>query len=431
MNKRSRHPASSFAAAVACAALLLAGPLPARAQADGHWVGTWATAAQPAFPGPKAHYAGRTLRLVVHVSIGGDRLRIRLSNTYGKTPLRMDAAHVARRSQGADIDPASDRALSFGGRPDVVIAPGASVTSDPVALDVPALSDLAVSLHSAAPLAADTTHALAQQTSYVTRAAVDATGAARFPPARTIDDWPLLTGVEVDAGDGAAAIVAFGDSWIDGDGSTPGANARLTDALAARLQRAGGGCARIAVLNEGLIGNRLLRDSPAHHPPKAPDFGRALGESGLARFDRDVLGQAGAKAVIIHLGTNDLGLAGGVAPAGDLPTVDALAAGYRELVARAHRAGLRAIGTTLTPVEGVVVLPGYDTPPKEALRQGINAWIRTAGAFDAVIDFDLLVRDPAHPARLLARLASADHLHPNDAGHAAVAEAVPLDFCAR
>ena len=165
--------------------------------------------------------------------------------------------------------------------------------------------------------------------------------------------------------------------------------------------------------------------------PKAPDFGHALGESGLARFDRDVLQQAGAKAVVIHLGTNDLGLAGGVAPAGELPSLEAFVAGYRELVERAHRAELRAIGTTLTPVEGVTALPGYDTPDKETLRQRVNEWIRTSGTFDAVIDVDQVVRDPGHPARLLAILAAPDHLHPTDAGYAAVADAMPLDFCVR
>jgi lysophospholipase L1-like esterase len=411
-------------------ALLLAAHLAAHAQAPAHWVGTWSAAAQPAFPGPVADYAGRTLRLIVHVGLGGERVRVRLSNTYGRTPLRIASAHLARRGAGADVDPASDRALTFDGHAGVVIAPGASVTSDPVALDVAPLSDLAISLRSNAAMRADTAHALAQQTSYVTRARVDATGAARFPAAKTIDNWPFLTGVEVDAAD-ASAIVAFGDSWIDGDGSTPDANARWTDALAARLQRSGGACARVAVLDEGLIGNRLLHDSPTHRVPKAPDFGRGLGESGLARFDRDVLQQAGATAVVIHLGTNDLGLAGGVAPAGELPTRDAFEAAYRELAARAHRAGLRAIGTTLTPVEGVTELPGYDTPAKEALRQEVNAWIRNAGAFDAVIDFDLAVSDPAHPARLLARWASADHLHANDAGYAAVAEQVPLALCKR
>ena len=430
MDKLSRHSTLPRAAGLACAALLLAGQVPARAQAAGHWVGTWAAAPQPAFPGPQERYTGRTLRLVVHASIGGERWRIRLSNTYGKTPLRIAGAHLARRRHGADIDPGSDRPLTFAGHPGVVIAPGATVTSDPVQLAVPPLSDLAVSLHARGTLVADTTHALAQQTSYVTRAPVDALAAVRFPRAKEIGDWPVLTGVEVDAAD-ASAIVAFGDSWIDGDGSTPDANARWIDALAARLQRAGGACARVAVLNEGLIGNRLLHGSPEHAMTKAPDFGRALGESGLVRFDRDVLQQAGAKAVVIHLGTNDLGLAGGVAPASELPSLEAFVAGYRELVERAHRAGLRAIGSTLTPVEGVTALPGYDTPDKEALRQRVNEWIRTSGTFDAVVDVDRVVRDPAHPARLLASLAAPDHLHPTDAGYAAVADAMALDFCMR
>ena len=430
MDKLSRPSTIRRATGLACTALLLAGQAPVRAKAAEHWVGSWAAAPQPAFPGPQERYADRTLRLVVHASIGGARWRIRLSNTYGKTPLRIAGAHLARRRRGADIDPDSDRPLTFGGHPDVVIAPGAAVTSDPVQLAVPPLSDLAISLRARGTLVADTTHALAQQTSYVTRAPVDALAAVHFPRAKEIGDWPFLTGVDVDAAD-ASSIVAFGDSWIDGDGSTPDANARWTDALAARLQRAGGACARVAVLNEGLIGNRLLHGSPEHVMPKAPDFGRALGESGLARFDRDVLQQAGAKAVIIHLGTNDLGLAGGVAPASELPSLEAFAAGYGELVARAHRAGLRAIGTTLTPVEGVTALPGYDTPGKEALRQRVNEWIRTSGAFDAVIDVDQVVRDPAHPARLLASLASPDHLHPTDAGYAAVAGATPLDFCTR
>ena len=430
MDKLSRRSTFPRAAALACAALLLAGQAPARAQATGHWVGTWAAAPQPAFPGPQERYTGRTLRLVVRASIGGERWRIRLSNTHGKTPLRIGGAHLARRRHGADIDPGSDRPLTFGGHPGVVIAPGATVTSDSVQLTVPPLSDLAVSLHARGTLVADTTHALAQQTSYVTRAPADALAAAHFPRAKEIGDWPFLTGVEVDAAD-ASAIVAFGDSWIDGDGSTPDANARWTDALAARLQRAGGACARVAVLNEGLIGNRLLRGSPEYAMPKAPDFGRALGESGLARFDRDVLQQAGAKAVVIHLGTNDLGLAGGVAPASELPSLEAFVAGYRELVERAHRAGLRAIGSTLTPVEGVTALPGYDTPEKEALRQRVNEWIRTSGTFDAVVDVDQVVRDPAHPARLLASLAASDHLHPTDAGYAVVADAVPLAFCMR
>jgi len=166
------------------------------------------------------------------------------------------------------------------------------------------------------------------------------------------------------------------------------------------------------------------------HRPKAPDFGRALGESGLARFDRDVLAQPGARAVVVHLGNNDIGFDGGVAPADETVSLQALVAAYRELVARAHAAGLRAIGSTLTPVQGTTLLPGYDTPAKEALRLQVNAWIRDGGAFDDVIDADRVVRDPDHPARLLPALASSDHLHPDDAGYAAVAAAFPPGLCA-
>ncbi|HEY8977142.1 MAG TPA: SGNH/GDSL hydrolase family protein [Burkholderiaceae bacterium] len=413
-----------LAASMACG-LAAAAP---NAAAD-HWVGTWAAAPQAAFPGPLARLDDRTLRLVVHASVGGDRVRVRLSNTYGPQPLRIAAAHVALRGQGADIVDGSDRVLTFGGAPRAVIAPGASITSDPVDLAVPALSELAVSLHAAGRARAGTTHALAQQTSYVATATGDAAGSTHWRAPRRIDDWPFLTGVDVQAPAGGATLVLFGDSWIDGDGSTPDANARWGDALAARLQREGGACSRLGVVNSGLVGNRLLHGSPVRHRPHAPDFGRALGESGLARFDRDVLAQPGARAVLVHLGNNDLGFDGAVAPAGETVSLRSLVAAYRELVARAHAGGLRAIGTTLTPVEGTTLLPGYDSPAKEALRQQVNAWIRDGGEFDAVIDVDRIVRDPDRPSRLLARLASPDHLHPNDAGYAAVAAAFPVALC--
>jgi lysophospholipase L1-like esterase len=415
-----------LAASMACG---LAGAQTAAAP-GGRWIGTWAAAPQAAFPGPLERYDDRTLRLVVHASVGGPRVRVRLSNAYGPGPLRIAAAHVALRGQGADVVDGSDRALTFGGARDVVIAVGASVTSDPVALDVPPLSDLAVSLHAAGRARAGTTHALAQQTSFVAARHGDFTAATHWRDARKIDAWPFLTGVDVEAPGDGATLVLFGDSWVDGDGSTPDANARWGDALAARLQREGGACTRIGVVNEGLIGNRLLHDSPVRHRPKTPDFGRALGESGRARFDRDVLAQPGARAVLVHLGNNDLGFDGGVAPADETVSLDKLVAAYRELVARAHAAGLRAIASTLTPVEGTRLLPGYDTTAKEALRQRVNAWIRDGGAFDAVIDVDAVVRDPDHPARLLARLASADHLHANDAGYAAAAAAFPPALCA-
>lgn len=406
-----------------------ASPASPAATAD-RWIGTWTAAPQAPFPGPVARYDDHTLRLIVRTSLGGERVRIRLSNTYGAVPLHIAAAHVALRRRGAEIDPASDRALSFGGRPAIDIAPGETVTSDAVDLRVPAASDLAVSLHASGRAEASTSHLLAQQTSYVSRALGNTTGATHLPQAKAIGSWPFLTGVDVVPPQGGAAIVVFGDSWVDGDGSTPDANARWPNALARRLQQAGGACARVAVLNEGLIGNRLLHDSPTHPPPNAPDFGRALGESGLARFDRDVLEQPGARAVIVHLGTNDIGFGAGAAPADESVSAQALITGFRELIARAHRAGILAIGSTLTPVEGVTALPHYDTPDKEALRQAVNAWIRTSGSFDAVLDLDRIVRDARHPARLSAPLASPDHLHANDAGYAAAASEMPLSICA-
>lgn len=391
------------------------------------WVGTWATAPQSAFPGPADHYQDVTLRLVVHTTVGGARVRIHLSNTHGRTPLRIAAAHVARRAGGADIDAASDRALSFDGHASVVVAPGETIVSDPVDLDVSPLSDLAVSLFAAGRVDATTVHSLAQQTSYVSGVRGDVTGVEHLSGARAIDNWPFLTGADVEVQRGAAVVV-FGDSLVDGDGTAPDANTRWTDAMAARLQHAGGQLARISVLNEGLIGNRLLYASATRHAPHVPDFGHALGEAGVDRFERDVLRQPGVRAVIIHLGTNDIGFAGSVAPAGESAKLESLVAGYRVLIARGHQAGLRVIGTTLTPVEGVTALPGYDTPAKEAMRRQVNDWIRGSGAFDAVIDLDASLRDPHHQARLLARLASRDHLHPNDAGYATAAGDVPLDL---
>ena len=395
--------------------------------ASATWIGTWATAPQPAFPGPIDRYQDVTLRLVVHTTLGGARVRIRLSNTYGRTPLRFAAAHVARRAGGASIDVASDRTLYFGGHANVAVAPGETIVSDPVDLDVPALSDLAVSLFAAGRVDATTVHALAQQTSYVSGVRGNVTGLEHLSGARTIDNWPFLTGVDVEVQRGATVVV-LGDSLVDGDGTARDTNARWTDALATRLQKAGGRQARISVLNEGLIGNRLLYTSATRRASHVPDFGRALGEAGVDRFERDVLRQPGVKAVIIHLGTNDIGFDGGVAPAGEIATLESLVVGYRVLIARGRQAGLRVIGTTLTPVEGVNVLPGYDTPAKEALRRKVNDWIRGSGEFDAFIDLDASLRDPHHQARLLPRLASRDHLHPNGAGYATAADEVPLDL---
>jgi lysophospholipase L1-like esterase len=313
------------------------------------WVGTWATAPEPFMPGSLETYRNETLRLIVHVSEGGSKVRVRISNAYGDKPLAIGAAHVARRSMGADIAPMSDRALLFHGQTTATVSAHDMLISDPVDLDVPALSDLAISLYLPNPTDATTSHLLALQTSYV--ATGDTTAATQFPFARTIDTWPFLTGVDVVA-PAKPAIVVIGSSTTDGDGSTQDANARWPDVLAKRLGKDAG------VLNLGIIGNRLLNDSPS-----ATSFGRGLGESVLARYERDVLKQSGVKFIVVAIGVNQ-----------------------------------------------------------------VNDWIRSTHEFDALIDFDAVLRDPQHPTRLLLKFDSGDHLHCNDAGYAATANAVPLEL---
>jgi lysophospholipase L1-like esterase len=302
------------------------------------------------------------------------------------------------------------------------------VTSDPVELDVPAISDLAVSLFLPQRTEAKTVHALAMQTSYLSAAASgDSTGAAKFPVDKKLQSWPLLTGVDVEVSPGGQAIVAFGSSLTDGDGTTPDTNSRWPDVLAKRLQKVGEVKIETSVLNEGIIGNRLLHDSPkgANNP-----FGGALGEAGLARFDRDVLGQAGVKYVIVGLGINDILFpAFPFTPPGEKVSADEIIAGYRQLIARGHQKGVRVIGTTNPPFEksffqGFVT--GFYTPEREAVRQKVNDWIRSGGEFDDVVDLDAVLRDPSRPQRLLPAYDSGDHLHPNDAGCAAEANAFSL-----
>jgi lysophospholipase L1-like esterase len=406
-------PAGALLAAFAVAA---APPAP---EAPGTWIGTWAAAPQQPFEGETAHWEDQTLRLVVHASAGGAGVRVQVSNAHGDAPLAIGAVHVALRTAGADIAPASDRTLRFLGSPGIVLPPGADATSDPVGLDVPPSSDLAVSLYLPRASAGTTTHSLALQAGYVSRRG-DAGGAARFPVAATIAQWPFLTRVDVLAPAPAATVVVFGDSLVDGDGSTPGANRRFGDALAARLRAAG---ARVGVVNEGIAGNRLLRPSPA--APRNP-YGPGFGDAGVDRFERDALRQPGVAAIVLRIGGNDLGFPGAIAPDAEAPSFEALVEGYRLLAARAHRRGLRIVATTCPPFEDAAPVPGYWAAAKEPLRQRINAWLREAKTFDAVVDLDRLMRDPARPSRLARAFDSGDHLHPGDAGYAAMAAAVPL-----
>lgn len=402
-------------------ALSAAAPAHAGDQPEKHWVGTWAAAPQQPLSGTLANYREQTLRLIIHTSLGGPQARIRISNLFGTVPLRIGGAHIARRASGSDIDAGSDRSLTFGGNAGVTIPARSSVMSDPVELEVPALSDLAISLYLPGRSRASTTHILAMQTSYAT--AGDETASAHFPAAKTIDAWPFLTGVDIATSAHGAAIVAFGDSIVDGDGSTADADHRWPDMLAARLQHGTGASPETGVLNQGMIGNRLLRASPQQAgSPIGPGFGPAA----LDRFERDVMAQAGVRAVILRLGINDIGLPGSVAPAADRVTAPNMIAGYRRLIARARQNNVRIVGTTLSPFEQAQIAPGYYSARKEAVRQTVNAWIRGGGEFDAVVDFDQVLRDPKHPGRLRPGYDSGDHLHPNDAGYAAMADAIPL-----
>ena len=396
-----------------------------------HWIGTWGAAPQPFLPGRLETFRNQTLRLIVHVSTGGAKVRVGISNLYGDHPLVIGAAHIAIRTSAANIDPASDRALSFHNQPSATVPPKSAVTSDPVDLKLPALSDVAISLFFPESAEATTTHVLAQQTNYISETG-NSTAAAKFPVAKTTHSWPFLIGIDVAASSGGTAIVAFGSSLTDGDGSTRDANRRWPDVLAERLQKRASARAEVGVVNEGIIGNRLLRDSPQQ---SAPRFGAALGESGIQRFERDVLNQAGARFVIIGLGINDIAFPGSLTSPSEPLTAEMIISAYRQLIARAHDKGIRVIGTTNPPFENSFLElddPAHPltffTAEKEMVRQKVNDWIRNSGEFDAAIDFDQVVRDPAHPTRINPAYDSGDHLHPNDAGCTAEGDAVPLSL---
>jgi lysophospholipase L1-like esterase len=432
MNKGPRNASSVRCCVLLVTAFVLIGSTSAFGR---HWIGTWATAPQHWTPGRLQSDRNQTLRLIVHTSAGGSKGRITISNTFGDQPLLIGRAHIARRVTGSDIDPASDRALTFRGQASIIVAARSMVVSDPVDLEVAALSDLAVSLYFPNTALATTTHVLGLQTNYVSPETGDFTGDVKFPVGKTIGSWPFLTNVDVVAAPGAATIVAFGSSTTDGDGSTKDANRRWPDVLAERLQRCGNGDAPMGVLNEGIIGNRLLTD--IHSPrqsggpfgPVLEDLGPALGEAGVARFDRDVLAQSGVKYVVLVLGINDVLFPGSFTPASESVTAESLISGNRQLLARAHKKGIRVVITTIPPFEDATFLGpviSFYTPEKEAVRQQVNAWIRGSSEFDGVIDFDAVLRDPSHPTRLLPEYDSGDHLHANDAGYVASGNAISL-----
>ncbi|WP_341208639.1 SGNH/GDSL hydrolase family protein [uncultured Sphingomonas sp.] len=348
-----------------------------------------------------------TLRQVVRPSIGGARVRVRFSNAFGRAPLRIAAASIARSADlaSARVTPGSVRALSFGGARDVVVPPGAEYWSDAVPLPVAAFDDLAVSAFFPTAPDGQTSHPGSRATSWIAKG--NATAAADLTAATATDHWFQLSGIEVERCTAPNGVVAFGDSITDGYGVTPNTNARWTDVLARRL----GG--KAAVLNLGIGGNRVLLDS--------------LGPNAMARFDRDVLGQAGATHLIVLEGVNDIGVLTREQPAtpeAHRALVAGVTGAYAQMVARARARGMTVHLATIMPFStNAYYHPGAAS---EADRQAINAWIRTPGNADRVIDFDRLMRDPARPDRLLPAYDSGDGLHPSIAGYRAMAEGISL-----
>jgi lysophospholipase L1-like esterase len=410
--------------AVAAGALMAFSLAAARAADGAGWIGTWTASAQPAwtsdFPLPlgfPSNLSGQTIRQVARVSIGGSKVRIVLSNDYGKWPVKVGAAHVALTAdEAAGIEPGSDRALTFGGKDSIVIPPGAPVISDPVDLAVAPLSELSVSLYFPGSAPTDTMHWDGHQTAFV--ATGNKVAEAAFAPESQQTQRVFLSEILVDAPEGARAVVMFGDSITDGDGSTVDGNDRWPDNLARRLAEAGGG--PVAVLNQGISGDKVLSDR--------------MGVNALARFERDVLAQPYADTVVLMMGINDIGWPGcGLAPNDEEPTADDIIAGYRQLIERAHADGMRIIGATLTPFGDAFAggpFDGYYTEDKEKIRQAVNDFIGNGGAFDGVIDFDKVVVDPARPGHIKPEFDKGDHLHPNTAGYAAMADSIDLELLA-
>jgi lysophospholipase L1-like esterase len=386
----------------------------AQTKTSDHWVATWTTAlvGRPAVlpaPAPNAPPVNpppvtpdnQTLRQIVRTSIAGTRVRVVFANTFGTIPLNIAGASIALHDKDWDIVGSSLRKLTVNGSPSFRVPAGALMLSDPVDLQVSARAELAIDIFVPDDLGSVvspiTMHNGANQTSYVTVG--NHVGETTFAGGAITRSWFLLARVEVAAPARAAAVAAFGDSITDGTRSTPDRNNRWPDHLARRLP------ADVAVMNVGIAGNRVLTEGNFN-----------AGINALARFDRDVLALPGVTHVIVMEGINDIG-AGNAA-------VDELIAAHKQMVERAHERGLKIYGATLTPYEGAA----YFTQEGEAKRKALNQWIRTSGAYDAVIDFEAVVRDPSAPTKIRSEFDSGDHLHPNDAGYKAMGESIDLSL---
>ncbi len=379
------------------------------------WVGSWAASQQLVEPGNALSLEDlhdSTLRQVVHLSLGGSEIRVRLSNRFGSLPLHVTAAHVAKplSASAAKIVPGSDKTLTFSGSPEVTIPAHADYISDPIPFAANSLSNVVITLHIDLVPADQTGHPGSRATSYIVHG--DSVSSLDLPEAKRVDHWYFIAGIDVAATANAIAIVVLGDSITDGHGATTNGNDRWTDVLAQRLQ-APARTRDLAILNEGIGGNRLLTDG--------------LGPNALSRFDEDVIAQPGARYVIVLEGINDIGMLtrdGDVSRSEHDALVKRMFATYEQMITRAHTHDIKVIGATIMPFVGSNYYhPG---PSTDADRQAVNEWIRAPGHFDGVIDFDKVMRDPQHPERLLPAFDFGDHLHPSPAGYAAMANAVPL-----
>ena len=386
--------------------LLLALPASPAFSKDPVWATTWQASPEPA-RAPAVTLNNQTIRQVLRISQGGEKFRVRLSNEYGDTPLRIAAAHLALAAEGSSIKLGSDRTLTFGGANEVVIPEHSYVFSDPVDLAAPALTQLAVSLYLPDNEKTLTEHFFALQNAWVVPR--DATGATVLQSPSTITKRVVLTGVDVAVARRGKVIVALGDSTTSGFGSTAGSDRRWTDRLAERLAARKGS---FSVVNAGIGGNRLLHDF--------------IGPNALSRFDRDVLSQSGVTHVVVLIGINDFGLPGGRKLPQEEVSLEQMVAGLRQLIARAHERNVKIIGATLLPFGPIPERPGYYSETSAAKREALNQWIRTSREFDAVIDFEAALRDPQDPKNMLAAYDSGDHLNPNDDGYKAMADAIDL-----
>jgi len=372
-----------------------------------HWVGTWTAAPAPA---EGAAFSNHTLRMTPRVSVGGSKLRVRISNAYGTRPVAIGAACVGLRSTGSALVPGSNSRLTFGSEASATIAAGALVVSDPVELAFAPLSDLAVSVHLPGdlPTSFGITGRYARQTNYVSPPG-DFAAEEVMPVGRLTDDWYFVCGIDVVAPQETGAVVALGDSLTDANISTHDGHHSWPSQLARRLIARSRG-RPMAVMNQGLGGNRILHD--------------IRGDSGLRRFDRDVLAQPGVTHTVIMLGTNDLRNRNGKSD--EEVTAPQMIAGLKQFAVRGQARGIKVIGGTLTPFEHETFLPGAWNPKREAVRQSVNEWLRGTDAFDAIVDFDRALGDPDHPARMLPIYDCGDHLHPSDLGYRTLGDAIDL-----